>query len=512
MRHFPKLAASTAISWALLAPAAFADLTAEQVWGDWRDYMQSLGYTLDANETVGSGSVSVENIKVGMPMPDGTVTSFAIDKVAFQEQGDGSVAIIMPDSQNMAFEFVEPERKVPVQMNISVAQSGQKLIASGDPENITYDFSADTYTIMLDQITAEGVTMGAENMRFKLIANDASGQTVMKLGDMRSYDQKMQMGKATFELFVKAPEGEDDFEMKMDGTLDSLSFAGNTLIPRSVSSGTDLNALFNAGFAGNAKVEFGAGTAQAVFETADGSGEVQSTAGSGDLEVAMGPDGLRYSGSRKDMKTTVLMADLPFPIDISMAEAAFGLGMPIKASEEEQDFSLMVKMQDLSVSDMIWSMVDPMEKLPRDPATLIVDLSGKAKMLIDMFDPEQLEMVENTGQTPGELNAMSVKEVKLKIAGAEVNGKGDLTFDNTDMTTMPGMPKPVGAIDVNIDGANGLLTKLIEMGFVPEQEAMGVRMMMGMFTVPNGEAEDSLKSKIEFTEDGRIMANGQQLR
>ena len=39
---------------------------------------------------------------------------------------------------------------------------------------------------------------------------------------------------------------------------------------------------------------------------------------------------------------------------------------------------------------------------------------------------------------------------------------------------------------------------------------MGAMMMLGLFAVPDG--EDTLKSKIEFKEDGSIYANGQQIQ
>ena len=49
------------------------------------------------------------------------------------------------------------------------------------------------------------------------------------------------------------------------------------------------------------------------------------------------------------------------------------------------------------------------------------------------------------------------------------------------------------------------------MGLLPEEQAMGARMMMGLFAVP-GDQPDSLKSKVEFTQDGQVLANGQRLK
>ena len=49
------------------------------------------------------------------------------------------------------------------------------------------------------------------------------------------------------------------------------------------------------------------------------------------------------------------------------------------------------------------------------------------------------------------------------------------------------------------------------MGLLPEDQAMGARMMMGLLAVP-GEAPDTLNSKIEINEQGHVLANGQRIQ
>ena len=166
---------------------------------------------------------------------------------------------------------------------------------------------------------------------------------------------------------------------------------------------------------------------------------------------------------------------------------------------------------DFTMSDLIWGIFDPGGQLPRDPATIALDLGGKAKLFYDLFDPEQMEAVESEGAIPGEINALDINGLTVRAAGAELTGEGAFTFDNTDFETYDGMPAPDGAVDLKLTGANGLLDTLIAMGLVPEDQAMGVRMMMGLFAVP-GEGEDSLTSKIEVKGDGQILANGQRIK
>ena len=129
------------------------------------------------------------------------------------------------------------------------------------------------------------------------------------------------------------------------------------------------------------------------------------------------------------------------------------------------------------------------------------------KMIADVFDPQ----IAATLDAPAEIEALNINSIVVDAVGAKLDGSGAFTFDNTDTTTYGGMPKPVGAVSVALAGGNALLDKLVAMGLLPEQQAMGARMMMGLFAVP-GDAPDTLKSKVEFNEAGQILANGQRIK
>ncbi|HKK96878.1 MAG TPA: DUF2125 domain-containing protein, partial [Marivita sp.] len=63
----------------------------------------------------------------------------------------------------------------------------------------------------------------------------------------------------------------------------------------------------------------------------------------------------------------------------------------------------------------------------------------------------------------------------------------------------------------SVSGANALIDKLISMGVLTSEDAMGARMMMGMFAVP-GDAPDSLNSTITINEQGHVLANGMRIQ
>ena len=109
-------------------------------------------------------------------------------------------------------------------------------------------------------------------------------------------------------------------------------------------------------------------------------------------------------------------------------------------------------------------------------------------------------------EAPGTLEEVKVNALQLTLAGAELTGDGEFVFDNSI-----GIPMPSGIANFMLVGGNGLLDKLVGMGFVPDEQAMGARMMMGLFARP-GDGPDTLVSTIEVNEDGSVLANGQRIK
>lgn len=154
-------------------------------------------------------------------------------------------------------------------------------------------------------------------------------------------------------------------------------------------------------------------------------------------------------------------------------------------------------------------MFDPQGLLPHDPASLVLDMTGTATLLFDAVDPAQAEAMA-AAEMPAQVNSADLNNLRIAFGGAEITGSGAFTFDNSDLTTFPGVPRPAGAVDLQLNGVNGLIDGLVALGLLPEDQVMGARMMLGAFTTPVG--DDQLTSRIEVTEDGQLLANGQRLQ
>ena len=234
------------------------------------------------------------------------------------------------------------------------------------------------------------------------------------------------------------------------------------------------------------------------------------TSASSGLDMAITGGAISYSGGAEDIAINVTGDQIPFPIDVTLAEYDYGIEMPVAATEEATDLGLRVNLSELSLSDPIWNIFDPGEVLPRDPLSVLLDLSGRARLDVSFADPEAMTEM-GPDEAPGELESLSLDALRIAGAGAEITGEGAFTFDNENPSPQfGGMPQPEGQISFVATGVNALMDNLVQMGLLPPDQVMGARMMMGMFATATG--EDELTSTIEVNDQGHVIANGQRIQ
>ena len=386
------------------------------------------------------------------------------------------------------------------EMVMSMSQSGTRTIVSGTPEEIRYDFTSDSFS--LNDLRFLAPQEAAEmDMDVSVTLTGLSGMMELGGGTVRDYSAKFAFD-AVSGLISGAPEGEDgQFNVEFNGQDIVAEYTGR--LARQELLGSFAQAI-TAGNRTEGSASHGPLTYNIAGSGPEGSFEGAAAIASGTFDFKMNESGLDYGGVSKDMTLTVGGSAIPFPpMTFKMAESGGRFAMPVVPSEDEQGFALRMTMIGLELDQMLWGMFDPTGQLPRDPANLIVDVDGDVVLTEDIFDPE---VAEELMGPPGQVNAVNVNEIKLNLAGAELTGDGDFAFNNEG-----GMPAPSGVMNMMLTGGNGLLDTLVGMGLVPEDQAMGARMMMGLFARP-GDGEDTLVSTIEVMEDGSVLANGQRIK
>jgi hypothetical protein len=510
MSRFSPVALGLAVPLSLFCQAAFADLTPSEVWGDWKAYMLQMGYQVSATETANGGDLSVSNIDLSFSMPEGEGTmNMALGTIDFNQNSDGSVAIILPSVMPITISGNDGlEDGEDFNMVLNYSQTGHALTASGSAEALTYAYATDTFAMNLAQMRVGDDMIDREHANAEISGVDFASTTVVTLGDMRQYDQTGSIGAMAYDMFVRNAEN-GDAVAEITGTVNGVKIAGKGSIPLTAVDSTDLAAMLGSGFDVAGTISYGGGSAN--FDLKDpqnGNFVVKSTSNGGDFGVKVGANGLAYDLAQRDLNIGITVEGMPMPFEFNMAESGFNLLMPVSKSDYPQDFALGMKMADFTMSDMIWGIFDPMGQLPRDPASVLLDISGTLKLLVDVLNPD---VVEDMVGAPGEVQSLRLGALLVSAAGARLDGTGDVAFDGNPAGMVPGAGNPVGEMNFAVAGGNALLDKLVDMGLLPADQAMGARMMMGLFAVP-GEAPDTLKSKIEFTPEGQILANGQRIR
>lgn len=496
MKQWTGLGAGALFALLLGSTALRAEVTAEEVWQGMADYYTDLGQSVTAGSKGMEGDTLVVTDAVfATQTPEGSFSA-TVAEIRLKELGDGRVEVTMSDDIPVAL-LTKPETGETVDMGMKITQSGLSMIVSGSAGDTTYDFAAPEMAIVVDGMKVDGADVPL-TLNVTLTGNSGSYRMVSDAG--RAITSDMTADKVDFKIAATDPEGTGNFSAS--GSLTGLSGTSSASLPDGIDM-ADMNAALQAGLSMDGTFGYTGGGYVMDFKDGEQTVSAQSTGGGGSLHFRMSKDGLSYGGEGRDAKVSMQMSAFPLPIDFSMAQSAFNLTLPVSKGEAAQPFGLLVKLVDLEVSDGLWSMFDPTSQLPRDPATLILDVEGAAKMLVNIFDPKDAETI--AAAPPGEVEALDINELKVSAAGAELTGNGAMTFDNST-----GRPMPIGAVDLQLVGGNGLIDKLVAMGLVPEDQAMGTRMMMGLFAVPAG--EDTLTSKIEFKEGGSIFANGQQVQ
>ncbi|SMY08321.1 DUF2125 domain-containing protein [Flavimaricola marinus] len=499
MKAFATNGTATCIAALLTAGAASADVTAQEVWDNWKEGMSVYGQegiTIGSETMVGS-SLTITDLTMEMS-EDGTSITSTIPSIVFTERGDGTVSVVMSESYPVTITGAPGESAT-----INVTQTGIEMVVSGDSSAMTYDFTANRIGVSVDEIRDRDEVVPAEIL---LNMNNVTGSYTTSYGDLNVISYDMDVGGV--DILVDVNDEAEDLLVNFSGQIADLAVEGEMGMPADMDFDAP-ESMFIDGFYLDAGYSFGQSAYLFAFEEGSDMANGTASLASGALELSMNYDGISYSNALTELAVSFSGSEVPFPVDLSLGEYGVNIALPLSQSNAPKDFSASFKLVDLAVNDMIWSMADPGGVLPRDPASLIIALSGSGSLFYDLLDPAQAMEIARADM-PGALNSLTLDELTVQIAGAEVLGDGSFTFDNNDLTTFPGVPRPEGELNVAVNGANGLIDKLTQMGLLPEEQVMGARMMMGVFATPVG--DDMLTSKIEVNDQGHVIANGQRLQ
>ncbi|MDE0968777.1 MAG: DUF2125 domain-containing protein [Octadecabacter sp.] len=481
-----------------------ADVTAQQVWNNWTDQMAVYGqeFTTSGEELSGN-TLTVSGLKIQMLDAEASIAA-ELGDIALTENGDGTVKITIGTSYPIKVDLT-PQIGDPVTINITVLQSNMILKVSGVPDAMIYDISADSYGIHVDSIDGD---QSVELVDVAITMLDLSGTFSVNEAALTRIAYFFNVG--ALDINAHLNETDQGGIVQANADIANLSMFTNIVVPMDV----DLNAEmppFGDGLAMEGGYSFGETAYSFNYDFVDDTGSGSASIEGGGLEFSFDMDQAEYKTETYGIDVNLsILNEIPIPLQASIAKYGFQVLVPLSQGEDgPRDARLAFNLTDLSISELLWNIIDPSSILPRDPVTVTFGVDAQVTPSFDFLDPTQKEaaMMSNI---PGNVNGVQISELTVSGAGAEITGNGAFTFDYTDLITFDGFPRPEGQASFAINGINGLVEKLIKIGLIPADQAMMPRMMLGMFATPVG--DDMLKSTIEFNAEGHVLANGQRLR
>lgn len=504
MRRIAYRSCVSAIALGAITGAAYAQVTAEQVWENWRGFSSGMNQTVTTGAETRSGDrLTITDAVFTVSDPEVEITS-RFGQMFFRERGDGTVEITMSPSFILTVDSTEIAED-DVAIGMTFRQDGLQIIARDDDAGLRYDVAANSIAMAIDRFEAEDddtVIQGGA------MIGDVTGTYLVGDPGTDRFQSSFEAARITFD--IQAESARNRSRVSVNAALTDASGDSNArLLSALVEDAETLNGL-PEGFELKAGYRIGSGSYKLDFSGPDGSAATIIDSGETTLDLRFDTQTLRYDVTGGPTSIRVSGSAVPVPeATMSLAGSKIGFTLPVGQGDGPQDVSVVARLEKLEFGDDLWSLFDPAKVLPRDPATLIVDLAGTARWLVDPFNPAAMAAFK--GGLPAEIYQLDLENLKLSALGAEVTGTGGFTFDNTDLLSYDGVPKPVGEVNLTIDGANQLIDRLVGLGMLPQSKAMNARMMLGLFARP-GDSPDALTSKIEMRPDGTVHANDQRLK
>lgn len=535
--------ATSLLALILGAGAALADVTPAQVWENLQKYGADYGYQVSGTVEDAGGTLTVTDAVFTMAGEGGT-TSATIPQMTFQETGDARVRVVIEGDMalNSRFDVPAPQPEAPadapadapgagtdapaapapaetVEMTMTgtVSMPGNEMVVSGTPDDMLYEYTYPTmaFDVALPTEPGQDRTIPLTGTLTDLTGSQRN--VAADGGTDSSFDMKA--ARADMQIDAVMPEGEGGAgggRMAFQVALTDLSGTGTAKTPgQAFDLGTQMAQALAAGLTFDTTLTYA--SMEGSFDVAgkDDSGQDQNakgsfTSGASDVALRLSDQGLGYKAGSADAKADMTVNTLPFPISYAVRQITGEMLLPVSKGDAAQPFKFAYALDGLTFSDGIWGLFDPTSQLPRDPASLTIDLSGDAVLSRDLFDPATTPPPAGADagaapEAPFMPKSLSVNRVALDAVGTKADITGALEFgDNPN--------EPVGKLSGTLQGLNGLLDKLVTMGAVPQEQMLAIRMMLAMFAKPVDGQPDQLTSDVEFREGGSIFANGQQIK
>ena len=505
-RIFPY--ASVLVNLSLWAGAVQAEISPEDAWAHIVSRAQASDYLVSAITSTEADQLTVSDIVFRTHDFDaGFSLKFEAGDWQFIPQSDGSVRLNMAEDArwDLKFRDMDDER---IQIKVAQINKDSFVVFKREDDEIRSEYEWGSLRLDLLKINGDAKKIGKDQVQFSVTFNDISGSTAFRQSDFNASNTSTNIAAAWVDLNV-VPNGED-FRASWRANLNDIVLLSRSQRHDGVSL-QDFEKAISLGMNSAMTYSHGGGQTEFRYFGEDGDVVISSSSVGGRISADLSKLGINFLSEMAGRDVSVMGSLVPMPFNASLGVLAYGMSLPMVASEEEQRIGLRIELEDLSLSDNVWDMFDPLKVFDRDMVTIKFDVSGLMRLLTEYtsFDVENADDIRAM-QDKAEMRSLKIKSLMLSALGASAQVEGEVTFDSSDYYTFDGIPRPEGSVRLTMKGVNSLLDKLSNSGLIGAEEVMGARMVMGMFTVPVG--RDELEAELWIDEFGGVYANGQQIQ
>ena len=460
---------------------------AKDAWQAMRTAAREQGVMIASQGVTDYGSSLVaQNVRV-YPADDPDALVLQMPELRIEPRGAAIALIPSPQFTVTA----RPNRRIVRVM--SFTHSGE-IVADVTEDRISLELLFDELAMSLIRATRAGVTL---DEAFDLSLTGFNGSLLAEREGTADITLSAQTTRYSFGFGDQSSDTpvEQQAQAEIGGL--RLEFSGRELDMLSDDDGM-LRAAFDAGFG----MRFGlfaqssTGTSRQSF---DGT-EIEGTSTSGPSEMVMNVEDGSFSVRSSVQSGNFSGGMPPFVGEVSLAELGFSLGFPLLATAQDQALYFRLNIDDVLPSAQALDLLGAGE-FAGEAISMALELGAQGRLTQDLGDE-----FFDADEPPFDITTVNLDRLLTRVGDAEFTGIGAFAFLGGMLASLDDdVPNGTGDFVFDLIGGDALMTRLIALGIVPQDQQFFARMMMNGLGRPVG--EDHLRSDVAIRPGGLVTVN-----
>jgi hypothetical protein len=485
---------------------AKAELSTREVWDNLKKLLETGGYQVIGQEVSVGSDLSIKNVQIFFEVDNQTNIIFDIKSMNLSRNSDGFIYVSLPEEIYVQY-LNEDEFGYETEANILVRARELEFKVSGTLSEVLYELTASSAGFVLVELLNNGVPASDFSAQMEFVLTDINSKITSTGGSTIEVKSLLSASGASIKGGVSLLS--IPLEVNFQYVMDQFKSSSVSSEPK-VSLDEDLEQALAKGFSATSNFNFDTSEMSLNATTPGGPLSILFATGPSSLTTTISQSGFSVQSDNEKSLFNLSLPSNGSDFELDFQEFSTSLNIPLLAKSGEQDFGMSLKLSGLNFSDAVWDLFDAGNLMPNDPASIEFSLEGST-ILDEGLTREAIIENQNLGPLEfGKILRFKLKEFLLSALGISVEANGNFEFDNSDLETFQGIPRPMGTASLQIKGSNTFIDRLEDMQVFPSETIMGARMMLALIMRASG--DDILSSEFEIDEKGKIYANGQRLR